>query len=488
MKTTKFIIVFLCICGSICYAQSPSDENKSFIDENNSFIDRDKSFIDDNNSFIDKDKSFIDDNNSFIDRNKSFIDKSKNFINSDNNTIGSYTKSVDKNYSDVYESNTVSSYESSYEDSYANGYGRFLKIVADSGGNSEQKFIQYFSDWQWSGQEKDFFSYAESRSVQEKQIALCYDKALSKFGAGTAIVATTWIVAIVVPGGTIYQVAILTIAKATTVGAFSGGAVGAVSSCAIGYLQGKRGNELICDTVTGAADGYLIGAITGLASGSIKVAKMIKEAPNFINAAGETKTILNGKVYNSKGIEVGKFLGEKHEINGFKIINDEMLGKKSPYGIDYVQMLADDGNGNFFIVTNPDFSSVKIVDKVYKAPRIKWGNSSATIRWCELEYQKDLASPNVEEILGISKKEAAMRLQFEKGLNMRDSAFMKSNGLSENQISKFLKRYDTGAWHHLPESGELIYVPKNHYQIAPHTGGDSFWGEKAVNMSGDIKW
>ena len=101
---------------------------------------------------------------------------------------------------------------------------------------------------------------------------------------------------------------------------------------------------------------------------------------------------------------------------------------------------------------------------------------------------KDLANPNVERILGISKKEAAMRLQFEKGLNLRDPAFLKSNGLTNKQVTEFLGRYDGGAWHHMPSSGDMIYVPKNHYQLAPHTGGDSFWGSKSGNIAGEIEW
>lgn len=397
--------------------------------------------------------------------------------------IGIYESVAEPIYESIYESTTESIYEDVYDDIFVNGYGKYLKLMAERGVDAEANFVRYFSDWQWSGQEEDFFSYSASRADQEKQLARCYDTAVKKFGVGTAIVATTWIVAFAVPGGTIYQVAIIAIAKATTVGALSGGAVGAVTSAGIAYLQGKRGDELVYETINGAADGYLIGAITGLAEGTFSTVKMVKDAPKFMSASGDTKTILNGKVYDGKGKEVGKFLGHKNELNGRAIINADKAGTTSPSGIKYAKMLADDGKGNFFTVTNPDFSSVKIVNKVYKAPRSLWKDPNATIRWCQQQYMKDLASPDVEKILGISRKEAAMRLQFEKGLNLRDASFLKSNGLSEKQVTEFLKRYDSGAWHHLPSSGELIYVPKNHYQLAPHTGGDSFWGSKVGQLS-----
>lgn len=220
--------------------------------------------------------------------------------------IGVYNKVVNKTENDVYNSVTNNVYNNIENDVYANGYGKYLKLVTEKGVDAERNFVKYFSDWQWSGQKEDFYTYSASRAEQEKQIALCYDTAIKKFGAGTAIVATTWVVSFVVPGGTVYQAAVLIIAKSTTIGAFSGGAIGAVSSAGIAYLQGKRGDELLYDTVKGASDGYLIGSITGLAEGSVKVAKLFNEAKKLKDFSG-VETIFDGKVYDANGKLIGKY-------------------------------------------------------------------------------------------------------------------------------------------------------------------------------------
>ncbi len=472
----KFVSSLLCsvIAMSIVLSQSIFDSGRSIFN--------DSSVVNDDRDIIDSNKSIIDENQSVINEDISVFNKNAN-INHD------FELGAESSFYDINQSVCIPSKEEFYEYSYSGNYGKWLKTMADASPSERTKFVQYFSDWQWSGQKEDFFSYSSSRSEQEWQLSHCYDKAIKKFGVGTAIIATTWIVSFAVPGGTIYQVAIISIAKATTVGALSGGAVGAVSSAGIAYLQGKRGDELVYETVKGAADGYLIGAVTGLVSGTVSTVKMIKDAPKFTGATGDVKTVLNGKVYDAKGKEIGKFLGEKTEINGRSIINSGKAGTKSPSGIMYKTFLADDGAGNFFTVTNPDFTPVKIVDKVYKVPKKFWNDPQKAINWCKQEYIKDLQSPNVEQILGISKKEAALRLQFEKGLNVKDASFLKANGISQKQAAEFLSRYDGGAWHHLPSSGDMIYVPKNHYQMAPHTGGDSFWGSKAAAAAGgEMEW
>ena len=220
--------------------------------------------------------------------------------------IGVYESVVESSQSNIYANTTESVYEDVYSNVYVNGYGKYLKLVTAKGVNAQANFVKYFSDWQWSGQKQDFFSYAESRAEQEKQLELCYNKALAKFGVGTAIVATTWIVSFVVPGGSIYQAAVIIIAKATTAGALSGGMSGAVMSAGIAYLQGKRGDELLCETINGAADGYLIGAITGVVSGGAKVYKLSKEA-NALKDISGVETIFDGNVYDESGKLIGKY-------------------------------------------------------------------------------------------------------------------------------------------------------------------------------------
>lgn len=376
------------------------------------------------------------------------------------------------------------SFDTRFE-TYINEYGKWLKVVIPENPNARYEFSKYFYEWQWSGQSEIFFSYSEYRTAQEQQIALCYDEAIKKFGIGTTVIATTWIVSFVLPGGSIYQTDVLIIAKATTEGAIFGGAIGGITSCGIALFQGKTGNELIHSTVNGIADGYLIGAVTGLVTGTGKVYKMANEIEK-ISTGTELKSIYNGKIYDNNGKYLGNFKGELTEINGRSIINKELVGTVNDNGIEYKWMLADDGNGNFFKIVNPDFTKEKIVGKIYTPPKTFWSNTEASKNWCQKEYLKDLADPNVENILGISKKEAAMRLQFEKGKNLLDSNFLKTNNFTKTEVKQFLKEYSGGAWHHLPESGKLIYVPKNHNVLAPHTGGDSFWGSKLTEES--IEW
>lgn len=474
----KFLALFFSSLLFSVFSQSLFDDSKNLYDDN-------FNISADENSLFSEDKSFFNEDKNLVQNDKSFFNTEKNIIPDDG--IGIYEKFVEKGIENSvengYEENTISV----VEDKYIGNYGKFLDVTSDNL-EARKRFVSYFTDWQRLGMPDDFFEYAGDRAEQEKQIEYCYNRALLKFGVGTGIVATTWIVAFAVPGGTVYQAAVLIIAKSTTVGALSGGTIGGITSAGIGLLQGKRGDELVYYTVNGAADGYLVGAITGLVQGTGKVYKLSKEATKLKNFSG-TKTIFDNRVYDVNGKYLGKYIGDVKEINGRAIINQSLVNQNSNYGIPYRYYLADDGNGNFFKIVNPDFTNVKIVEKVYKPPRSLWNNSEAAKAWCRNEYKKDLASPDVKKILGISKKEASMRLQFENRLDLRDPVFMKKNKLSEKQINEFLSRYDTGAWHHMPESGELIYVPKNHNVLASHTGGDSFWGEKLNSISKEnIEW
>ncbi|MBR0033069.1 MAG: hypothetical protein IJP61_12405 [Treponema sp.] len=427
--------------------------------------------------------------NSYLTENKhlteeKFLTENEALTEGVSERIGAYAVTVEANKAGAV-SNTVSDvfFDTEFE-AYTNEYGKWLKLVIQNNQNARYQFARYFSDWQWSDQSSDFFSYSENRAEYERRIELCYDAAVKKFGIGTAIIATTWIVSFMLPGGSIYREAFVIIAKATTEQAIAGGAIGGLISLGTGFIQGKRGDELAYGTINGVADGYLVGSLTGFATGTSKVYKMANEIEKI--RGEEIKSIWNGKVYDSKGNNIGKYKGEVTEINGRSIINKNLVGSTNENDIAYKYMLADDGNGNFFKIVNPDFSNIKIASKTYSPPKYLWGDTEATKKWCQDEYLKDLASPNVERILGISKKEACLRLQFEKGKDVLDSAFLKANNISRNEAKQFLKEYSGGAWHHLPESGKLIYVPKNHYQLAPHTGGDSFWGSKLTEES--IEW
>ena len=231
-----------------------------------------------------------------------FADKS-----SGNKKLGnSFYNTHENAYKNSYSSSYKSAYKNAYHNLYDPNYGKYLKFVIENDAIAEENFVKYFSDWQWSGQEQDFFSYAESRAERERKLANCYDAAIKKFGIGTALVATSWMVAFVVPGGQIFTLSMIVIAKEVTIGALSGGAIGAVTSAGIAYLQGKRGDELLCETINGAADGYLVGAVTGLVSGGAKAIKEAHKAKMMKSFSG-TETIFGENVYDETGKLIGKY-------------------------------------------------------------------------------------------------------------------------------------------------------------------------------------
>ena len=118
--------------------------------------------------------------------------------------------------------------------------------------------------------------------------------------------------AFVLPGGSIYQAAVLIIAKEATKQAVIGAASGAVISAGMAMLQGKSGDELIYATINGAADGYLAGAITGVATGGIKVEKLAREAQKM-KSVSDVETIFNGKVYDANGKFIEDYVEETYK-------------------------------------------------------------------------------------------------------------------------------------------------------------------------------
>lgn len=386
----------------------------------------------------------------------------------------------------IWEDSLGDSWENTFEDIWSNTeesilledgvYDKFLEKVSKVDPSARHKFAAYYSNWYYSGQKDDFGTYAKIRAEKEKRIDYCYDKIIAKFGIGTGILASTWTIALVLPGGSIYQATVLIVAKYGVIGGASGALITGVISLGQAMLEGKIGDDLIYDTLNGAADGYLIGVITGEISGIAKVSSLMKEAKTLKNFSG-TNTIFNNKVYNNKGKYLGAYKGEVSEINGRGIINKNFVGT-TKNGVKYTYQLADDGAGNFFRVVNPDFEPFKLIKKTYHPPKSIWGNSKATKDWCHKELLKDLLNKDVENILGITKKEAAMIYQFETGGDLLSPSFMIENNISKNEVNAFLEQYGQGAWHHLPSSGDLIYIPDNIHRDARHTGGDSFWGEK----------
>lgn len=330
----NFLVFFaVSILVSRVYSESLINEDRNFVADEYSLINKDLSLIDESKTLIDKSKTLIDESKTLVDNSKTLIDKSKTLIDnsktlvdksSDNinssNSIGVYSSVVQNIYEETVQSVTENIYQDVYIDPYINGYGKYLKTVATIDPQAKHKFVQFFSDWQWSGQKEDFYTYSASRAEQEKQVALCYDTAIKKFGVGTAIVATTCVVAFFVPGGQIFHLSFILIAKTTTIGAFSGAASGGVISAAIALVQDKSSEELLYETVRGAADGYLIGAITGVAHGSVKAWNAAKNATKI----GETCLVFDKKVYDSTSKVIANF--SKYDDKTVKAISTLVYG------------------------------------------------------------------------------------------------------------------------------------------------------------------
>ncbi|MEE3312938.1 MAG: AHH domain-containing protein [Treponema sp.] len=285
------LLIFLFLVSLTVHAKSLIDTSKNLISPESSLVDTSKNLVDESNTLITKEKNLVDES-------KTLVDETKNIIKSDSDGIGSYAFVVQNVDADTFQSSVVNIEQKVKKDSYVNGYGEFLETVTSIDPLAKQRFSSYLSDWQWSGQKKDFYSYSAERAEQEKQFNKCYDAAIKKFGIGTAIIATTWVVSIIVPGGTIVNTSILVIAKATSLGALSGATFDGVFSAGKAIYQGKSTDEIIYETLNGAANGYLYGAVAGLIEGGVHVAILVKNAKRI---ADGTYILFGKKLYDKSG-------------------------------------------------------------------------------------------------------------------------------------------------------------------------------------------
>ena len=291
----SFVVLFIFpLFISQIFSQSIFDSSKSIFND-------DTSVVDDNKNIINSDKSIFESSKNTIDENTSIFDKKLFVINEYRKGYGTVELSTEKSVFDIGQISSTSSKKNSYEYSYSGTYGKWIKTVTAVDSKTRANFVKYLSDWQWS-QKEDFLTYSSNRAEREKEIELCYDAAIVKFGIGTAIIGTVWVVSWVVPGGQVFSVSLLVIAKATTIGALSGGAIGGITSAGIAYAQGKRSDELLYATINGATDGYLIGAITGFAEGTFTAVKTFSGA---IAVDGNIYT-RTGLVFDKTGKTIGK--------------------------------------------------------------------------------------------------------------------------------------------------------------------------------------
>ena len=293
MKCALFALWGILLCSQ-CFSQSLFDSSKSIYSNHVQIFDAEK-------NVVDKSLSIYDPVKKAFDADKSIYDKSLTVFNEGENEYGIFKVIAEKGSRNIVQSVTESSKYSIVESPVSGIFGKWHKTVLAADPKTKADFVRYLADWQWS-QKEDFLTYSSNRAEQEKKVERCYSAAIAKFGVGTAIVGTIWIVSWVVPGGQVFTVSLLVIAKATTVAALSGGAVGGLLSAGISYAQGRHGEELLYETINGTADGYLIGAVTGAVLGSYSAVKTFSKA---IAVEGNVYT-KSGLVFNGKGVEIGK--------------------------------------------------------------------------------------------------------------------------------------------------------------------------------------
>ena len=238
-------------------------------------LSKDNELLTDSNSLIQQESSLTD-NSSLITesslKEKNTLIQDSELISEDKNAVGAYSKIISSSTIESTSNNKEEIFEIIEEGLFVNNYGTYLNTVTSKDPLARHKFVTYFTDWQWSGQKNDFLSYSSERAKKEKRIEICYDNAIKRFGIGTAIIATTWVVSFVVPGGTIVYSTILMITKATTWGALSGAAFDGVISAGKSIYSGHSIDEIVFETIDGASEGYFFGAAAGFVEGTLHVA------------------------------------------------------------------------------------------------------------------------------------------------------------------------------------------------------------------------
>lgn len=290
----RLFILWGFLLFSECFSQFLFDSSKSIYSSYTQIFNTEKSVVDESLSVYDSAKKVFDTENSVYDKSLMVFGKGEG-------EFGVYEVVAENGFQNTAQSVSESSEYSIVESSVSGIFGKWHKTVLAADPKTKADFVRYLADWQWS-QKEDFLTYSSNRAEQEKRVERCYNAAIAKFGVGAAIVGTVWVVSWVVPGGQVLSVSLLVIAKTTTVATLSGGAVGGLLSAGISYAQGSRGEELLYETVNGAADGYLIGAVTGAVLGSYSA---VKTFSNAIAVEGNVYT-KSGLVFNGKGVEIGK--------------------------------------------------------------------------------------------------------------------------------------------------------------------------------------
>jgi len=372
----KFIIFLFAYLFSLVYAQS-------VIDPDYDLFSPEYDVLDSEYSVTSSEASVMQDEYNVLNEENSVIDPSFNVVDSNLHSIGVYDIVVSKTQRDVYDSVVDSLIQETIKSSYANGYEKWLEITSSASPEVRQSFVRYFSDWQWQGQKESFFTYAKSRAEREQQIDRIYKAAVTKFGVGSALVATTWIVSYVTPAGQILSLSLLIIAKQTTMQAISGAVIGGLTQASLAYIEGKRGEELLYATINGSADGFLIGAITGLATGVFQSVKIFSGA-----------TVVEDEILTKTGLVLdkkGKVIGKAIRFSGIADDGIYYVGKNcssvfNKYGREVAKVVESNGK-SILKKQNGDILGYLIDGKIFSNSGLK---ANAIHSSCGYTYKTDV--------------------------------------------------------------------------------------------------
>ena len=133
-----------------------------------------------------------------------------------------------------------------------------------------------------------------------------WDKVLAKFAIGTTVIIVTGVLTLITGGQAGYICAAAF--KGATIGAVSGGVLEGIFQGTLSALNGDPSEKIFYETVSGAADGYMWGAITGAVSGAISGVSQLSKGTPVFNSKGEVSALVNdcGNVLDPK---TGKIVG-----------------------------------------------------------------------------------------------------------------------------------------------------------------------------------
>ena len=353
------IAVLFLLSGEIVFAKSSSNEGMT----SDNLIFGDKSIFNSDLSIVDSSTIFDNSQLNIVsaEDEKQIINyaNEQSIINPDNAVVSIDFDGIGA-YANPYQNAVVSPIYSAMQspireykiDPYINGYGKYLEIVTSIDPKAKDSFVSYFADWARNNEGKDFFSYTEERARAELAIENCYIAALEKFGVGTAVIAVPFVLSYLVPGGSIFSTSLIVIAKTSSRVALLGSASGATLAATFSFLRNDDIEDVVYKTISGAADGFLVGAITGSVSGAWSSIK------NFSNAIAFDNKIVNLKsklVYDNKG----ELLGKAIRIEGVSNVDDFYYIKKgstSVFNKDNIKVADvakyDNGNGVNYVLYN----------------------------------------------------------------------------------------------------------------------------------------